>query len=381
MARPKLSVVPPPEEGSGKGEGYQWETASNGKAVARQWLLPGRIVGNGLAVLEGDSSTGKSTLLAHLAACVTTGRAWLGRKKQTPRDVLWLTAEEDARSMVRPRLVTAGCDLERIHWPAADESGMVRQIYLPGGIHTLAAAIEQYQLALIVIEPLISYVDLAVGISHEAPARSVCDPLNQLCMRTGCCIIVTRGLRKDRTGPRSLHGSGAASIGQAARSVLLIERPDPDTEDRILRPVKCGGSRLAPPLKYTLVAEGEAPPVMKGMLEMNRDTDDTSAEAVDPGERDVRADARRLLRTLCATEYVPYERVMESARQSGVGERTLRKVKAELGVHSRQNTGGSICFHEWGPPLGGWPAQGHTPEKPCSVQPAQKSPKKTRKKT
>lgn len=352
MPKPRLSVVPSPPAPTPQ---YPWQTADQAQAIQAQWLLPGRIIANGLCIVEGDISTGKSTFLAHLAASITTGKKWLGRPKSAPAGVLWLTGEEDPASMIRPRLAAAGADLARVHWPEPDDTGVVRPLYFPGAVHLLREAIDALHLGMIVIEPLVSFVSHDISLNQEGPARSVVDPLNRLAQQTGCCVVITRGLRKDRTGPRTAHGSGHGTIGGTARSVLVIDRPDPDTERRVLRVVRCSLSARTPPVEYTLDMTAGAPR-MVGLHDLAGELDDSAADAVDPGERSIRADAREMLRTLCASEYVPVTTVQAAAEASGLGWRTVVRVKAELQIHSRPNRQGGTFFHEWGPPVGGWNA-------------------------
>jgi putative DNA primase/helicase len=369
----KLRVAQTEEDSTQSGPSL-WQTADVGSAQKPNWLLPNRILSNGLCILEGDPSSGKSVFLAHLAAAVTTGKKWWDRPKQQPADVLWLTGEEDALTHVRPRLAAAKADMRRVHWPARDADGQTKPFYFPQHTHLLQDAITQLGLSLIIIEPLVSFVAPELSLSAEGPARSVVDPLNRLAIATGCCVIVTRGLRKDRTGPRLTHGSGHGTIGHTARSVILIERPDPDRERRVLRSVKYGMCSVRPSaVEYTLEARDGAP-VMVGLRNLEGQTDDGAAD-LDGGDREVRTAARELLRNLLATEYVPSKIVLAIAHDSLIGERTLRKAKADLQVHDRWNKTGPTLFHEWGPPLSGWDAIPVPPVQPSATLP---KPRKSR---
>lgn len=377
MTRPQLQVTPAPDEAA---EHKMWRAGNEVQPVPTQWMLPARIVGNGLAIVEGDPGSGKSVFLAHLAAAVTTGSAWLGRPRQSAGRVLWLSGEEDFGSMVAPRLLAAGADLGRVHVPQVDDSGASRHLYLPAAARQLRQAVDELGLSMIVIEPLVSFVPADLSLNQEGPSRAIVDPLNWLAIDTGCTVIVTRGLRKDRTGPRLSHGSGHGTIANTARSVLVVDRPDPDRERRVVRTLKTFGP-LAPPLEYDLEQQEQRPPRIIGLAELASAADDAAADAVDPGERSVRADAREMLRTLCATEYVPVTTIQAAAEASGLGWRTVVRVKAELQVHSRPNRTGGNFFHEWGPPMGGWPPP--TPpvrSTPCALPSARKSQGKTAKK-
>lgn len=380
MARPKLSVAPMPDEDSVKREGYQCDSFAQVRQEHMPYLLPGRIVANGLSILEGDPNCGKSTFLAHLVASITTGKPWLGRKKQQPRNVLWLFAEDAASSMVLPRLVAAGADVSRVKKPEPDCDGMIRQLCFPRSMPVLYELVARFDLALVIIEPVVSYVEVDCNLNVEQLARSVMDPLNQMGIRTNCCVIVTRGLKKDRRGPRHTHGSGHGSILSCARSANVIDRPNEFGAGRILRTLKCGGTRDTPALSYNLVgAPGDAP-TMGGLVELTSDQDDYAGDQMDIGERGVLVEARTLLRTLLDSEYVPSKEVIQIAKDAGISERSLNKIKAELKVHSKHERQSRPYYVAWGPPLHGWPAAPDAPVAPLPVAPLPKKPRKSRKK-
>ena len=66
-------------------------------------------------MVAGEKGLAKSTLTnAKLAAAVTRGTL-AGDLKGTPSDVLIISAEDDWRTVIKPRLVAHGADLERVH--------------------------------------------------------------------------------------------------------------------------------------------------------------------------------------------------------------------------------------------------------------------------
>ena len=83
------------------------------KAV--EWIWPGRIARGKHTALAGEPATNKSTLLAEIVACVTTGRAWPCSEGRPPRKgrVLILSAEDDAADTIVPRLMAADAELGR----------------------------------------------------------------------------------------------------------------------------------------------------------------------------------------------------------------------------------------------------------------------------
>lgn len=89
-----------------------------------RWVWAGRMPRRSLVVVAGEKGLGKSLLTnARLPALVTRGELD-GELHGTPADVVIATAEDDWRSVVKPRLAAHGADLARVHRVAVrDEAG------------------------------------------------------------------------------------------------------------------------------------------------------------------------------------------------------------------------------------------------------------------
>jgi putative DNA primase/helicase len=330
-----------------------WTTSAALKAAPTQWLVPGRIPCNGITLIEGHMASGKSTLLASLVAAITRGRAWLTRRRTKPRGVLWLAGEEDPAGDVRPRLEAAGAETTRVHHAAHDEHGTPLPVRLPGSLSMLREAILTLDLAVIVLDPLASYIASDVDLHSETAVRAVLDPLHALAVTTSCAVIATRHLRKDTSGPRILQGLGSVAVGSIARAILHVDHPDHGSPRRVLRPVKCSRARLASPAEFTIDGASLAPSIVN-LRELDPTAESAADQERDPAERDVARDAETMLRGLLGTEGVTYAVVMRHALACGVSERTLRRVKTALGVRSKAIRSGGEDQYYWLPPSGGW---------------------------
>ncbi len=83
-------------------------------AAEVSWLVPGVIPLGTLTALTGPSDMGKSVLCCALAADSAGGpRLDLGRPRRVG-PALWYTSEENPASMIRPRLLAAGCPAVRL---------------------------------------------------------------------------------------------------------------------------------------------------------------------------------------------------------------------------------------------------------------------------
>jgi len=369
--RAKKEKAQPSEE-----EQSRWQRADRIKGHCVEWLLPQRIVLGGLAVIEGETSSGKSTMMAHLVASVTTGKPWLGRPAMQPGSVLWLTGEEDFGSMVRPRLLAAGADEKRIHAPAIDENGEPVRYYLPGCTSYLRQAIYDLFLSVIILEPLSSFVGSETDLNSVTSVRAALDPVQRMALAMRCTVIVTRGLRKDRSGPRTSWGQGSAAIGDTARSVMQIDCPDQNKPARVMRMAKVYGVRRPSDLGYNLVSS-KVGPIMQDFRELTSSESLETEAVADLGERSVRSDARRMLKKMLSEGWVKSSIIMAAGADAGISPNTIRRAQAELDVKTRQTWDGSASYWEWGPP-----PQGFAPDPPSPGEPEHlgKRPAKSRKK-
>ena len=82
---------------------------------AIQWLWENRFALGKLGILAGLPDEGKGQVLFDMAARITRGMDWPCGEGTAPEgNVVLLTAEDDPKDTVVPRLMAAGADLERI---------------------------------------------------------------------------------------------------------------------------------------------------------------------------------------------------------------------------------------------------------------------------
>lgn len=302
------------------------------RPVAHLW--PGRIFDGELCVLEGRKGLGKSTLAAAIAAAVTGGELLPDMPRESPRGVIWLTGEEEIGSVSQPRVLAMKGDPKRLLSPAIDpKTGSPRRLLLPGALDRLEAMVYDLQARLIVIDPLVSFLDPNVNLMHSQSIRSVLEPLGALCRRRQCAALVLRNLRKGTLGPAIDQGAGAGDVGNYARSVLRVDQDPDNPKHRILAVVAMNNGKPAGSLRYKLVDAGLSARVeWMGGCELSADE---LAEALgDKGERDARADARAFLKEFLGSGEKKVAEVEAKADGAGISRGTLRRAKGDLGILS-----------------------------------------------
>jgi RecA-family ATPase len=167
------------------------------------WLWPGRIPLGTLTLLDGDPGLGKSLLALDLVARVTRGAAMPdgdaggpegavdgaggGAEGAVEGGAVLLSAEDDLAATVRPRLRAAGADLQRVlavqtvlTYDTATGQEVERGFALPGDSPLLEAAIGEVEAKLVVIDPLMAYLDGRVNSWRDQDVRAALAPLARL---------------------------------------------------------------------------------------------------------------------------------------------------------------------------------------------------------
>src|SRR5262249_33991348 len=102
-------------EKMGQGPSLDVVCMADVQAKAIDWLWEHRFAIGKVSVLAGEGGQGKSTVLCDIAARVTTGERWPdGADNGTSGSVIFLTSEDDPEDTLKPRLIAAGADVNRV---------------------------------------------------------------------------------------------------------------------------------------------------------------------------------------------------------------------------------------------------------------------------
>lgn len=311
-----------------------------------QWLSPGRLAAGKITVLDGDPGLGKSTLLCELAARVTRGEALPGGAAGRPRGVLLLSAEDDLRDTIRPRLDAAGGDPHRVLalMTAPDGTAAGRPVAIPDDVPLLEAVARRIDAALLIIDPLVAYLQGGLSANSDQDVRRALAALKQLGERTGAAIVAVRHLNKS-TGANPLYrGGGSIGIIGAARCGLLLA-PDPDDpERRILATTKGNLGKPPPSLAFRLES---TPGSDAARIVWAGETHWTAAQLLraadeagdEPGRPSQLEEARAWLREALADRPRPVKAIEAEAAARGIPSRTLQRARSAEGAIARKERG------------------------------------------
>jgi hypothetical protein len=367
-AKPRTSAAAVPSQGKPARRVLTTAAATVERSQV-DWLEPGRVPVGQVTVVAGIG-VGKSQWTCLLAARVSRGE--LGEAAA----VLLATAEDDPSTTVRPRLEAVHAELGRVHFlTIATPDGDVDGLTIPDDVPQLEEKVRELGVRLLIIDPLVAHLPGEIDSHRDQSVRRALAPLYRLATKTGCAVVVVLHLNKS-TGLAPLMRLGASvAFGNAARSVLLLDR-DPDDpegergERRVLAHIKCNVAPHAASLLYrvasiVLPAEGSAPMVETSRLELLGESVHDGRALLSAGDEDERsevAEAEEFLRDFlgdgtrrrAADAYA-------AAKELRISDSTLKRARRRLGVESEKS--GFTRGWEW------WLPEGAKPEAAESANP------------
>ena len=286
-----------------------------------EWLWKPYLPFGKLSVLQGNPGEGKTYFAMHLAAACTNGKLLPNMERMEPFNVIYQTAEDGLGDTVKPRLIEAGADLDRVL--VIDDS----DVQLTLSDERIEKAIIENNARLVIIDPIQAYLGADVDMNRANEVRPIFMRLGQVAQRTGCAILLIGHLNK-AAGMQSLQrGLGSIDIAAAVRSVMFIGKLKHDPTMRILTHEK---SSLAPPgasLAFSLGDEGGFRWV--GEYDI---TADEMLSGIEPQRETKTQQAKDMICALLAGgKQVLSEDIDKAALERGIPGRTVRDAKRELG--------------------------------------------------
>ncbi len=294
-----------------------------------EWLLYPFIPYGKVTIVQGDPGEGKTTMMLQIIARLTKGEAVLSEWEQTdnteetkqPMTVLYQTAEDGLGDTIKPRLMAAGADCNKVI--VIDD----REKALTLMDERLEEAIVRTSARLVVLDPIQGYLGAEVDMNRANEIRPVMKRIAVLAEKYRCAIVLIGHMNKCSGGKSSYRGLGSIDFQAAARSVLVVGRVKDDEQVRVACHVK---SSLAP----------EGTPIA---FRMDKETGfewigeyDISVDELLSGERKGQKtrSAADFLKDILADGQKPCTEIDEAAKERGIKKKTLWNAKKELGVDS-----------------------------------------------
>jgi hypothetical protein len=298
-----------------------------------EWLWQDRLASGTLAMISGESGSGKTWIALAIAAALSRGRAPFTGEKLKPCTVLYASTEHDSSAVIHPRFAKLNGDAARF-------------VVLRGGVSSpcvLEDALQRTQARLLILDPFHSLFRPGVDLHQPRDILSLLDTLAGLAEKHRCCILLLRHLHKRGPG-RPTHRRSTEISAPLRTEFLAGTSPDAPSQPALLQ-VKSNLGPLALPLSYKIDDAGNFLWTGPSSLTSQEVLATRPTGAGRPERKFAGEWLRRYLQDRCETQGT----IERDAERDGVKIATLRRAKFDLGVRSAKN-GTNGCWYWALPP-------------------------------
>ena len=314
------------------------------------WLWSGRFARGKFGLIAGMPDMGKGQIAAFITAAITAGIPWPCDEGTAPQgNVIWLNAEDGVADTVKPRLVAAGADVGRIHFVNSTRiGGEDRMFSLITDLQLLRKKIKQIgDVQAVIIDPVSAYQGVGKVDSRSATdVRGMLTPLKELAEELHVAVIgICHFNKKDDVKSAMLRVSDSIAYVAAARHVYAVLDNPEDKDSKLFVKAKNNLTRDTKALRYgmgvqtvghdqKLDVDIEAPFIVWHSQYVEITANEAMAAAASGPT--AKREAREFLLERLRAGPVKFDGLLDEAKQEGIAEKTLRRVKKELGIRSRK---------------------------------------------
>lgn len=285
------------------------------------WLWYPYIPFGKLTIIQGNPGEGKTFFAMQLAAACTNRKYLPQMEPIEPFNMIFQTAEDGLGDTVKPRLLSAEADLERVL--VIDDSD--NPLTLADG--RIEKAIRENQAKLVIIDPPQEFLGANVDMNRANEVRPIFRKLADVAQPTECAIVMIGHLNKAAGAQSTYRGLGSIDITAVVRSLLFIGKVKNDPTTRVIVHEK---SSLAPPGQSLAFSLGDE----KGFRWIG--AYDISAEDLLAGSEGCKTELKQEQAVKLIREFLSEGRqasmaeINKEAMERGISERTVRLAKNSM---------------------------------------------------
>ena len=293
-----------------------------------EWLWYPYIAYSKLAIVQGDPGDGKTTLILNLAAKLTKGEGLDENMKVTePMNVIYQTAEDGLADTVKPRLLQAGADCEKVL--VIDESEKSLSML----DERIEEALIKTGARVLILDPIQAYLGSGTDMNRANEVRNMTKRLAALAEKYKCAIILIGHMNKAAGNKAAYRGMGSIDFYAVARSVLLVGRVEGEPNIRAMVQIKNNLAEFGHAKAFRLSEEG---------FRWLGDYEITADEVLGgyAPKMNKLEQAKDLLRELSKElEKVESNSIYDMAKEQNISKRTLENAKREMGIRAKRENG------------------------------------------
>ena len=287
-----------------------------------EWLWYPYIPFGKLTIIQGNPGEGKTFFAMQLAAACTNRKYLPQMEPFEPFNMIFQTAEDGLGDTVKPRLISADADLERVLVIDDTENPLTL------ADDRIEKAIRENNARLVIIDPLQAFLGANVDMNRANEVRPVFRRLADVAQATNCAIVMIGHLNKASGSQSTYRGLGSIDITAVVRSLLFIGKVKTDPTTRVIVHEK---SSLAPPGQSLAFSLGDE----KGFRWIG--AYDISADDLLAGGEGSKAELKQeqavklMMELLSDGQKVSIAEINREAAERGISERTVRLARNSMG--------------------------------------------------
>ena len=286
------------------------------------WLWYPYIPFGKLTIIQGNPGEGKTFFAMQLAAACTNRKFLPQMEPFEPFNMIFQTAEDGLGDTVKPRLLSAEANLERVL--VIDDADNPLTL----ADERIENAIRENNARLVIIDPLQAFLGANVDMNRANEVRPIFRRLAEVAQSTSCAIVMIGHLNKASGSQSTYRGLGSIDITAVVRSLLFIGKVRSDPTTRVIVHEK---SSLAPPGQSLAFSLGDE----KGFRWIG--AYDISAEDLLAGGEGSKTELKQEQAVKLIEEFLSEGRkvsiaeINKEATERGISERTVRLARNSMG--------------------------------------------------
>ena len=302
-----------------------------------EWLWFPYIPFGKLTIIQGNPGEGKTYFAMRLAAACTNRKPLPGMEVLEPFNIIYQTAEDGLGDTVKPRLMEAEADLEKVL--VIDD----RDTPLTLADERIEKAIRENHARLVIIDPVQAFLGADVDMNRANEVRPIFRSLGDIAQDTGCAIVLIGHLNKAAGTQSTYRGVGSIDITAAVRSLLFIGKLKDSPTTRVLIHEK---SSLAPPGQSLAFSLGDEKGFSWiGAYDITADELLARTDTAKTESKTAQAEAL-ILELLADGRKMPSAELEKAVNDRGISSRTMRTAKSRIGdrLVTEKNGASWICY-------------------------------------
>lgn len=214
-----------------------------------KWLWYPYIPLGTVTAMFGQGGQGKSFITCDFAARLSRGAGFPDAPAPSrPQKVLMLSAEDDYPTVLVPRLIKQGADLNNIAVPSFQFT------LTENGAKDVTELMREFAATIVMIDPIVYYAGGKMDMNKANEVRAMMEQLKIAADQSQSAVIIVGHVKKSEEGGDQNRMMGSADWVNAARSGLLVQKTNDGT--RIMKHVKTNYGVNGPSRAFEITEAG-----------------------------------------------------------------------------------------------------------------------------